>query len=81
MTVEVIAADFVISRPAVSKHLRILHEARLVKVTPEGRKRLYELDPGPLASIDAWLTRVRLRLAARLMELKLQVEDQKGNQE
>ena len=50
-----IAAAFPISRPAISRHLRVLREAGLVRSRTEGRRRLYALDPGPLRELDAWL--------------------------
>ncbi len=43
-----IARDFPISRPAISRHLRILREAELVSEIKIGRNRLYELNAGPL---------------------------------
>lgn len=50
-----IAAQFATSRPGVSRHLRVLHDAGLVRVREEGRRRLYSLDPAPLAELNAWL--------------------------
>lgn len=50
-----IAERFPMSRPAISKHLRILKEAGLVLETPAGRQRLYALDLGPLKSLQLWL--------------------------
>lgn len=50
-----IAEEFPMSRPAISKHLRILKEAGLVVETPAGRQRIYTLDETPLAAIGAWL--------------------------
>lgn len=50
-----IAEKFPMSRPAISKHLRILKEAGLVLETPAGRQRLYALDLGPLESLQLWL--------------------------
>lgn len=50
-----IAEKFPMSRPAISKHLRILKEAGLVLETPAGRQRLYALEPGPLESLRLWL--------------------------
>ena len=44
-----------IAQPAVSKHLRILREAGLVAVRPDGQRRLYSLRPEPLIELDAWL--------------------------
>ena len=43
-----IADRFAISRPAVSRHLRVLREAGLVVDTPQGRERVYRLDVRPL---------------------------------
>ena len=55
-----IAARFgAISRPAVSRHLRVLREAGLVRDEVEGRRRFYRLDPTPLGELDAFITRVR----------------------
>jgi DNA-binding transcriptional ArsR family regulator len=50
-----IAAHFPVSRPAVSRHLRVLREAGLVRERRAGRERLYLADPGPLAELRAWL--------------------------
>jgi DNA-binding transcriptional ArsR family regulator len=44
-----------LSQPGTSKHLRVLREAGLVRVRPEGQRRWYELRPEPLAEVDAWL--------------------------
>jgi len=70
-----LAACFPISRPAVSKHLRVLREASLVSERRVGRQRLYKLEPAPLAEVDAWLATYRTFWAARLVELKRLVED------
>jgi DNA-binding transcriptional ArsR family regulator len=43
------------SQPSVSKHLRILRDAGLVTVRPEGQRRFYRVNPGPLAELDEWL--------------------------
>lgn len=59
-----LAASFpAISRPAVSKHLRILREAGLVTEAREGRNRLYRLRPEALAAIGSWLERIETREA------------------
>jgi len=53
------AGDFVdalpISQPTVSKHLSVLREAGLVAVRKDAQRRLYRLNPAPLAELDAWL--------------------------
>jgi DNA-binding transcriptional ArsR family regulator len=50
-----LAAAHPISRPAVSKHLRLLLESGAVSVTDRGRERLYALDPGALAPVTAYV--------------------------
>jgi DNA-binding transcriptional ArsR family regulator len=50
-----IAGAFPISRPAISRHLRVLRECGLVRDTLVGRRRLYELDPSRLAPLTDWL--------------------------
>jgi DNA-binding transcriptional ArsR family regulator len=69
-----LAAAFETSRPAVSRHLRILREHGLVTAREHGRRRLYALEPAPLAELDEWLSRYREfwtnRLGALDVELK-----------
>lgn len=50
-----IAGEFEISRPAVSRHLRVLRQAGLVTERREGRLRLYRGDPAPLGELGRWL--------------------------
>jgi DNA-binding transcriptional ArsR family regulator len=50
-----IADRFVISRPAVSRHLRVLRESGLVRDTLVGRRRFYELDASRFAGLIEWL--------------------------
>jgi DNA-binding transcriptional ArsR family regulator len=50
-----LAAEFEVSRPAVSRHLRVLREAGLVHERREGKNRLYRADPQPLAELREWL--------------------------
>jgi DNA-binding transcriptional ArsR family regulator len=50
-----IADRFAISRPAVSRHLRVLRECGLVHDELTGRQRFYRLDPAPLAALVEWL--------------------------
>lgn len=68
-----IAARFPISRPAISRHLRVLRDAGLVTVEESGRERIYRLDPGPLQDIDTWLNRYRDRWTSRLDALETEV--------
>jgi DNA-binding transcriptional ArsR family regulator len=68
-----IAAEFDISRPAVSRHLRVLREHGLVHDEVRGRERLYRLDLAPLAPLDDWLTQLRTGWASRLDALETEV--------
>jgi DNA-binding transcriptional ArsR family regulator len=53
-----IAGHFKISRPAVSRHLRVLREAGLVRGTADGRRRVYTLVTAPLDELAGWLGRL-----------------------
>ncbi|MEN0138108.1 MAG: metalloregulator ArsR/SmtB family transcription factor [Rhodococcus sp. (in: high G+C Gram-positive bacteria)] len=52
---DVAAAEFGISQPTVSGHLRVLRENRFATVRREGTRRLYALEPAPLQEVDRWL--------------------------
>src|SRR5450755_862757 len=69
-----LAADFQSSRPAVSRHLRVLREARLVVDTRIGRERLYAVNPVPLQSVAGWLEGYRGFWQASLTKLKRNLE-------
>jgi DNA-binding transcriptional ArsR family regulator len=56
---ERIRAEFGISQPAVSQHLRVLREAGFATVRAEGTRRLYAVEAAPLRDVDAWLDRFR----------------------
>ncbi|MFI5015552.1 MAG: ArsR/SmtB family transcription factor [Hyphomicrobiales bacterium] len=53
-------------QPSVSKHLKVLREAGLVRARIDGPRRLYSLDPAPLAELDAWLSPYRAFWADKL---------------
>lgn len=67
-----IASAFEISRPAVSRHLRVLREAGLVNERRDGRRRLYRTDPTPLGELSAWLDAY---WSSRLAALKALAEE------
>lgn len=69
-----LAIRFPVSRPAISRHLRILRQAGLVRETRQSQARIYALDPRPLAAVDRWLSRYRVFWGARLHDLKQHVE-------
>jgi DNA-binding transcriptional ArsR family regulator len=69
-----LVARLKLSQPGVSKHLRVLREAGLVDVRPEGRHRWYGLRAEPLAEIDEWLEPYRAHWSARLDDLERHLE-------
>ena len=69
-SVNELVGELSMSQPAVSKHLRVLREAGLVKVRIDAQRRWYGLDPRPLAEIDAWLAPYRRYWADRLDDLE-----------
>jgi DNA-binding transcriptional ArsR family regulator len=69
-----IASAFPVSRPAISKHLRLLRRAHLVREHREGRNRVYQLNPQPLRAVDSWIEQYRSFWSANLANLKAFVE-------
>ena len=69
-----IAGAFPVSRPAISKHLRLLRRAHLVHEHREGRHRVYQLNPEPLRAVDNWLDQYRRFWSVSLTSLKQFVE-------
>jgi DNA-binding transcriptional ArsR family regulator len=72
-----IAELFPVSRPAISRHLRVLREAGLVRERRQAQSRLYSLDPAPLRDLDRWLDHYRVFWTARLHALKRIAESTK----
>jgi DNA-binding transcriptional ArsR family regulator len=70
-----LAAAHPISRPAISRHLRVLTEAGLVAADNHGRERHYRLDAGPLAGVDALLSELRPRPRLPVAEAALDALD------
>jgi DNA-binding transcriptional ArsR family regulator len=72
-----IASHFRTARPGVSRHLRVLREHGLVQARVQGQRRLYSLDPAPLAELDDWLERYRAFWANRLEALDTEIRRQR----
>jgi DNA-binding transcriptional ArsR family regulator len=70
-----LVARLKLSQPGVSKHLRVLREAGLVEVRPEGRQRWYRLRADPLAEVDHWLAPYRAHWSGRLDALERHLEE------
>lgn len=69
-----IAQAFPVSRPAISKHLRLLRRAHLVEERRVGRHRYYRLNASPLKAVDSWLDDYRSFWQTSLVNLKAFVE-------
>jgi DNA-binding transcriptional ArsR family regulator len=69
-----LAADFRQSRPAISKHLRVLREAHLVVERRDGRHRICQLAPGPLRQVAGWIEGYRALWQMNLNNLKRYLE-------
>jgi DNA-binding transcriptional ArsR family regulator len=69
-----IAAQFETSRPGVSRHLRVLREHGLVRAREQAQRRLYSLDPAPLAELDEWLDPYRSFWTNRLDALDTEIK-------
>ena len=65
-----------LSQPGVSKHLRVLREAGLVSVRPDGQRRWYGLRAEPLAELDEWLAPYRAYWGGRLDALEQHLDQQ-----
>ena len=55
----VVQAEFGISQPAVSQHLKVLRDSGFASVRPDGARRLYAVDAGPFRDLEAWLDHFR----------------------
>src|SRR6478672_6121798 len=72
--VNALAADFEQTRPAISKHLRILRASRLVSEERVGRERVYQLQPHALQSVAGWVEGYRSFWQRNLNSLKRHLE-------
>ena len=71
--VRVIGAEFGISQPAVSQHLKVLRESGFATVRPAGTRRLYAVDAAPLHELEDWIERIRRFWDQRLDSLETEL--------
>ena len=72
--VEVVGGEFGITQAAVSQHLKVLRDNGFASVRPEGTRRVYAMEPGPLREIDRWLEKFRSHWEPKLDALATEVE-------
>jgi DNA-binding transcriptional ArsR family regulator len=65
-----IVEEFDMSAPAISQHLKILREAKLIKVRAEGQRRVFSVNPAGFDELDAWLHRTKNHWATQRETLK-----------
>lgn len=68
-----VQAEFAISQPGVSQHLKVLRDNGFTRVRAEGARRLYAVDAGPLVQIDDWLRPFRRFWSQRLDALETEI--------
>jgi DNA-binding transcriptional ArsR family regulator len=76
LTMNQVSAQFSTSRPAISKHVKILVQHGLVDVKPVGRERVCVARPDALLEVDAWIQGFRLAWASRLDALERFLDNQ-----
>jgi DNA-binding transcriptional ArsR family regulator len=74
-TVKELAAEFPVSRPAISKHLRVLRRSGLVSESKRGRERVQRFDGAALEPVAQWVTRYERFWQERIAKLKQLVEE------
>jgi DNA-binding transcriptional ArsR family regulator len=77
-SVNELVEDLEVSQPGVSKHLRVLRDAGLVRVRQDAQRRWYGLDPRPLAEIGEWLEPYRQLWSERLDALERHLDAQEA---
>lgn len=75
LSVSELAADLPMTRQAVTKHLDLLRDTGLIRVRRQGRKRLHELDAGPLKRLDDWLAPYAVFWDDALVRLERHLEE------
>jgi len=74
-----LVTSLAISQPAVSQHLRVLREAGLVSSRTDAQRRLYSINPAPLAELDSWLEPYRKLWAGSLDRLSAHLDSMPGD--
>ena len=70
---DIVRAEFGISQPAVSQHLRVLRDSGFATVRPEGTRRLYAVDAEPFRALDDWLDHFRTFWTQRMDSLETEL--------
>ena len=78
LTVSDIASRFRVSPPAISQHLKILREARLVRMHKNRQQRIYEINPEAVRQVDDWVRNIEALWSARFERLDELLKEEAG---
>lgn len=81
LNLNAIAEEFEISRPAISKHIKILEECELVDIQQKGRQRLCEINVEKLSKVSDWVNKHTALWDQRLDTLETQLRSEQPNRE
>jgi DNA-binding transcriptional ArsR family regulator len=76
LNLNAVANKFDVSRPAISKHIKILTECGLIKIRQEGRERFCEANLKPLVEVSGWVEQYKEFWVARLDALEAYLENE-----
>ena len=71
-----IASEFDITAPAVSQHLKTLRAAKLVRVSVDAQRRIYELDGEGIEELSEWVLKIRRFWAGKLADLERRLKEE-----
>jgi DNA-binding transcriptional ArsR family regulator len=74
-----IAGRFDVSAPAISQHLKVLKDAKLVRMRVDAQRRMYQLDPAGFQEMEEWLSRVRRFWGGKLDALERVLKEEDRN--
>ncbi|MBE7173109.1 MAG: winged helix-turn-helix transcriptional regulator [Williamsia sp.] len=77
MNLNAVAENFSISRPAISKHIKILTECGLIVIKQQGRERYCEANLGQLSQVASWVKQYQTFWMSKLDALELHLSSQK----
>jgi len=77
LNLNAVAENFSISRPAISRHIRVLTECGMLIITREGRERYCISNPQPLTEVEAWMKKYKSFWAAGLNALEVFLKEQR----
>lgn len=80
LPVSKIKKEFTISAPAVSQHLKVLKEAKLVCMEVNAQQRIYMLNPEGIAEIEHWTAKMRRMWEARFDALEAMLQEEQATQ-